>query len=107
MSGDKLPFMNCQSTLGGDKKSTWHNANHWYGHVSSRLTPLRLLFWTVGTYLIIYRAEETPVEIVAGIFAATCAGERMKHQPEIFGPALPRAFHAARVQRSDLAKSGR
>lgn len=36
MTSDKLPFTNCQSTLGGDNESAWHNANHEYGHVGSR-----------------------------------------------------------------------
>jgi len=35
------------------------------GHTRSDLTPHPLLFWPVGAYLIIYRAERRPVEIVA------------------------------------------
>jgi plasmid stabilization system protein ParE len=35
------------------------------GHTRSDLTPYPLLFWPVGAYLIIYRAERRPVEIVA------------------------------------------
>jgi plasmid stabilization system protein ParE len=35
------------------------------GHTRADLTPLPLLFWAVGTYLIIYRAQRRPVEIVA------------------------------------------
>lgn len=35
------------------------------GHTREDLTDQRLLFWTVGTYLVIYRAERTPIEIVA------------------------------------------
>ena len=35
------------------------------GHKRADLTPLPLLFWAVGMYLIIYRAERSQVEIVA------------------------------------------
>ena len=35
------------------------------GHKREDLTPYPVLFWTVGAYLIIYRAERRPVEIVA------------------------------------------
>jgi len=85
------------------------------GHTRADLTPLPLLFWTVGIYLIIYRAEETPVEIVAvtqgrarGTFRYFCSGvclEGNETSTEIFEPALPRVFHAARVQRGDLANT--
>jgi toxin ParE1/3/4 len=35
------------------------------GHRREDLTTYRVLFWPVGAYLIIYRAERIPVEIVA------------------------------------------
>ncbi len=35
------------------------------GHMREDLTPYPVRFWTVGAYLIIYRAERQPVEIVA------------------------------------------
>ena len=35
------------------------------GHRREDLTPLPVLFWPVGDYVIIYRAERNPVEIVA------------------------------------------
>jgi antitoxin ParD1/3/4 len=35
------------------------------GHKREDLTHHPVLFWPVGAYLIIYRAERTPVEIVA------------------------------------------
>jgi plasmid stabilization system protein ParE len=35
------------------------------GHRREDLTPYRVLFWPVGAYLVIYRAERLPVEIVA------------------------------------------
>ena len=35
------------------------------GHKRDDLTSYPVLFWTVGAYLIIYRAERQPVEIVA------------------------------------------
>jgi len=35
------------------------------GHRREDLTDRPLRFWTVGTYLVIYRAERTPIEIVA------------------------------------------
>jgi plasmid stabilization system protein ParE len=35
------------------------------GHRREDLTPHQVLFWPVGAYLIIYRGERRPVEIVA------------------------------------------
>ena len=35
------------------------------GHAREDLTPYPVRFWPVGAYLIIYRAERTPIEIVA------------------------------------------
>ena len=35
------------------------------GHMRTDLTPYPVLFWSVGAYLIIYRAERLPIEIVA------------------------------------------
>jgi plasmid stabilization system protein ParE len=35
------------------------------GHRREDLTPYALLFWPVGAYLVIYRAERRPIEIVA------------------------------------------
>jgi len=35
------------------------------GHKREDLTPHRVLFWPVGAYMIIYRGERRPVEIVA------------------------------------------
>jgi plasmid stabilization system protein ParE len=35
------------------------------GHRREDLTDRPLRFWTVDTYLVIYRAERTPIEIVA------------------------------------------
>ena len=35
------------------------------GHTRRDLTSHPLLFWPVGSYLIIYRAERSPIEIVA------------------------------------------
>jgi len=35
------------------------------GHNRQDLTELPVLFWPVGSYLIIYRAEHRPIEIVA------------------------------------------
>jgi len=35
------------------------------GHKREDLTVYSVLFWPVGTYLVIYRAERTPIEIVA------------------------------------------
>jgi plasmid stabilization system protein ParE len=35
------------------------------GHAREDLTDQPLRFWTVGAYLVIYRAEQTPIEIVA------------------------------------------
>jgi antitoxin ParD1/3/4/toxin ParE1/3/4 len=34
------------------------------GHMRQELTELPLLFWPVGSYLIIYSAEHCPIEIV-------------------------------------------
>ncbi len=35
------------------------------GHKREDLTAYSVLFWPVGAYLVIYRAERTPIEIVA------------------------------------------
>jgi plasmid stabilization system protein ParE len=35
------------------------------GHTREDLTPLPVIFFTVGSYLIIYRAVKLPIEIVA------------------------------------------
>lgn len=35
------------------------------GHKREDLTNFPVLFWPVGNYLIIYRAEQTPIQIVA------------------------------------------
>jgi antitoxin ParD1/3/4/toxin ParE1/3/4 len=35
------------------------------GHKREDLTDCPVLFWPVGAYLVIYRAERTPIEIVA------------------------------------------
>ena len=35
------------------------------GHKREDLTPFPVLFWPVGSYLIIYRADRTPIQIVA------------------------------------------
>ena len=35
------------------------------GHTRADLTDLPLRFWTVGAYIVIYRAERMPLEIVA------------------------------------------
>ncbi len=35
------------------------------GHTREDLTPFPVLFWPVGNYLVIYRAESSPIEIVA------------------------------------------
>jgi antitoxin ParD1/3/4/toxin ParE1/3/4 len=35
------------------------------GHRREDLTPHPVLFWPVGAYLIIYRAERRPIEVVA------------------------------------------
>jgi plasmid stabilization system protein ParE len=35
------------------------------GHKRQDLTQLPVLFWPVGSYLIIYRAERRPIEIIA------------------------------------------
>ena len=35
------------------------------GHKREDLTPYAVLFWPVGAYLIIYRADRRPIEIVA------------------------------------------
>ncbi len=35
------------------------------GHKREDLTPLPVLFWPVGNYLVIYRAASRPIEIVA------------------------------------------
>jgi plasmid stabilization system protein ParE len=35
------------------------------GHVREDLTGYPVLFWPVGAYLIVYRAERRPIEIVA------------------------------------------
>jgi plasmid stabilization system protein ParE len=35
------------------------------GHYRQDITDLPVLFWPVGSYLIIYRAEHRPIEIVA------------------------------------------
>jgi hypothetical protein len=35
------------------------------GHVRADLTSYTVLFWPVGDYLVIYRAERRPIEIVA------------------------------------------
>jgi len=35
------------------------------GHKRADLTQLPVLFWPVGNYLVIYRAEGTPIEVVA------------------------------------------
>lgn len=35
------------------------------GHRREDLTDRPLRFWTVGAYLVVYRAERTPIEIVA------------------------------------------
>ncbi len=35
------------------------------GHKREDLTPFPVLFWPVGKYLVIYRAERRPIEIVA------------------------------------------
>jgi plasmid stabilization system protein ParE len=43
----------------------WLGQSPGIGHKRADLTPLPLLFWAVGMYLIIYRAERSQVEIVA------------------------------------------
>src|SRR6266446_599815 len=35
------------------------------GHTRTDLTDLPLRFWTVGAYVVIYRTERTPLEIIA------------------------------------------
>jgi plasmid stabilization system protein ParE len=35
------------------------------GHKRADLTPEAVLFWPVGAYLIIYRAQHQPIEIIA------------------------------------------
>ncbi len=35
------------------------------GHKREDLSPIPVLFWPVGSYLVIYRAERDPLEIVA------------------------------------------
>jgi plasmid stabilization system protein ParE len=35
------------------------------GHTREDLTPHQVRFWPVGAYLVIYRAEHRPIEIVA------------------------------------------
>jgi antitoxin ParD1/3/4/toxin ParE1/3/4 len=35
------------------------------GHRREDLTPYPVLFWPVGAYLIIYRADRRPIEIVS------------------------------------------
>jgi len=35
------------------------------GHKREDLTPYAVLFWPVGAYLIIYRADRRPIEVVA------------------------------------------
>lgn len=35
------------------------------GHKREDLTQFPLLFWPVGNYLVIYRAERSPIEVVA------------------------------------------
>ena len=35
------------------------------GHTREDLTSYNVLFWPVGSYLVIYRAERRPIEIVA------------------------------------------
>jgi len=35
------------------------------GHKREDLTQLPVLFWPVGSYLIIYRAERSPIQIIA------------------------------------------
>ena len=35
------------------------------GHKREDLTPHPVLFWPVGSYLVIYRADRRPIEIVA------------------------------------------
>lgn len=34
------------------------------GHLRKDLTDKRMLFWPVGRYLIIYRADRSPIEVV-------------------------------------------
>jgi hypothetical protein len=45
------------------------------GHRREDLTRYPVLFWPVGAYLIIYRAERPPVEIVAVITGCPCLPE--------------------------------
>lgn len=33
--------------------------------IAADITPLPVMFWAVGKYLVIYRAERSPIEIVA------------------------------------------
>jgi plasmid stabilization system protein ParE len=40
------------------------------GHIREDLLPSAYRFWTVGAYLIIYRAEVQPIEIVAVVHGA-------------------------------------
>jgi antitoxin ParD1/3/4/toxin ParE1/3/4 len=35
------------------------------GHLREDLTPLPLLFWPVGMYLIIYRLQQDRIEVIA------------------------------------------
>jgi len=38
------------------------------GHKREDLTNYHVLFWPVGNYLVIYRGERTPIEIVAIVY---------------------------------------
>ena len=35
------------------------------GHTREDLTPVAVLFWPVGSYLVIYRGDRRPIEVVA------------------------------------------
>jgi plasmid stabilization system protein ParE len=57
-----MPIAGSESYSTHLRRSDKHRA---LGHRREDLTEYTVLFWPVGAYLIIYRAERRPIEIVA------------------------------------------
>jgi plasmid stabilization system protein ParE len=57
------------------------------GHVREDLTAYPVRFWTVGAYLVIYRAHTVPVEIVAVTEASRDVPKLLSHRHGSVGAA--------------------
>lgn len=50
------------------------------GHTRRDLTPKRVLFWTVGTYLVVYRTRANTIEVVAVVHGARNTPEFLRER---------------------------